>query len=73
MQQAGMPHGPGVYEEIEAKLLDTRTEWARRLEVIQADRRRQRDPLDPDFDDVAGSDREYRPPIEPFLEDSARW
>ena len=36
-----------------AKLLDTRTKWERRLEVIQADRRRQSAPLDSDLDDQA--------------------
>lgn len=42
-----------LYREIEAKLLDSRNDWERRLEVIKADRRRQSAPLERNFDDQA--------------------
>jgi RNA polymerase-binding transcription factor DksA len=41
------------YTDVEAKLLDTRTDWERRLEAILADRRRQSDLLDRDLEDQA--------------------
>ena len=39
--------------ELKLKLLDTQREWGRRLEAIQSDRRRQSEPLDPDFEEQA--------------------
>jgi RNA polymerase-binding transcription factor DksA len=40
-------------EQVQAKLLEARIEWERRLDAIQADRRREGAPLDPDFGDQA--------------------
>jgi len=42
-----------LYHELEAKLLDTQTEWERRIERIQSDRRRQSAPLESDLEDQA--------------------
>ena len=42
-----------LYREIEAKLLDTQTEWERRHEAIQTDRRRESAPLEADFEEQA--------------------
>ena len=42
-----------LYEQAQAKLLDKRADWERRLEAIQADRRRESAPLDRDSEDQA--------------------
>lgn len=42
-----------LYHELEVKLLDSQMEWERRLEAIRSDRRRQGEPLVPDFEDQA--------------------
>jgi len=39
--------------ELEAELLDRRGQWEQRLEKIRGDRRREREPLDPDFEEQA--------------------
>lgn len=40
-------------EELESQLRDTRDHWQRRLQAIQADRRREHGPLNPDFAEQA--------------------
>ena len=42
-----------LYRELEGQLRRTRSEWEDRLERIRSDRRRQSDPLSPDFADQA--------------------
>jgi DnaK suppressor protein len=42
-----------LYEEIRTRLLESQSEWTRRLEAIDRDRTRARDALDPDFGDQA--------------------
>ena len=46
------PHST-LHAELEAALRETQADWQRRLSAIQADRRRQRGPLDPDFAEQA--------------------
>ncbi|MAG31268.1 MAG: conjugal transfer protein TraR [Deltaproteobacteria bacterium] len=41
------------HNELEARLREHRAEWEQRLERIQRDRRRERGPLDPDFEEQA--------------------
>jgi RNA polymerase-binding transcription factor DksA len=42
-----------LFEENRIRLLERQSEWTRRLEAIQRDRRRTRGPLDPDFSEQA--------------------
>jgi RNA polymerase-binding transcription factor len=42
-----------LYQDVEAKLLEARSHWERRLDAIRSDRRRERAPLDPDFAEQA--------------------
>ena len=43
----------GLHQDLETQLRETRSEWSRRLEAIQTDRRRGRGALEPDFAEQA--------------------
>lgn len=54
-----MPHAPrptelgALFEENRTRLLESQSEWNRRLDAIGRDRRHARGPLDPDFSEQA--------------------
>lgn len=53
MKVEGTSADQALNQSIEAALLDQRADWERRLQAIQADRRRESAPLDRDFADQA--------------------
>lgn len=48
-----LPELSELFEENRIRLLESQSEWTRRLEAIGRDRKRSRGPLDPDFAEQA--------------------
>ncbi|MFO0688189.1 MAG: TraR/DksA family transcriptional regulator [Myxococcota bacterium] len=64
------PELAALYEENRTRLLESQSEWNRRLEAIGRDRKRARGPLDPDFEEQS-IQRENDPTLD-ALDDRGR-